>query len=139
MPLNDFNESQDPEVLHTRRNLAFVVHDALRDRRVTDARKKSPTVLSSNVLSNYYFRLIRRADGIFGEALYHYPPDLHSSPEPPPHITTRGLAFPDVLCSRSNMALTLNYTLFRRSLNLHLGCKRVKREAKVHGQSERVF
>ena len=39
MPLNDFNESQDPEVLHTRRNLAFVVHDALRDRQVTDARK----------------------------------------------------------------------------------------------------
>ena len=62
MPVNEFNEMKDLEVMTFRRNILKECQEAIDER---DSR------------------------GLFSQALYVYPPDLESSEELPKHIQER--------------------------------------------------
>ena len=62
MPVSDFSEIKDLEVMTFRRNILNECKEAISDR---DSR------------------------GAFGQALYVFPPDVHSSSNLPPHIYNR--------------------------------------------------
>ena len=59
MPINDFNESEDLEVITFRRTMILHCKELIEE---------------------------RISQGPPGHALYIYPPDIHSSPDLPPHI-----------------------------------------------------
>ena len=59
MPVNDFNEMKDLEVVTFRRNIMHICKGVVEE---------------------------RESQGIDGQALYVYPPDIHASPKLPNHI-----------------------------------------------------
>ena len=59
MPVNDFNECEDLEVMAFRGRVAYLVQEIVED---------------------------RAKFGLHAQALYQYPSDLHTDPELPPHI-----------------------------------------------------
>ena len=62
MPVNEFNEVKDLEVMTFRRNMLSVCLKSVEE---------------------------RSSHGLHGQARYVYPPDIHSSSELPPHIKER--------------------------------------------------
>lgn len=62
MPVNEFNEMRDLEVMTFRRNILNVCMKSVEE---------------------------RNSRGLDGQARYVYPPDIHSSPQLPTHIRDR--------------------------------------------------